>query len=248
MRTFLIFAITAMIVCACQENDRLLYDDGMHDIYYADVTETKDSIYVSLLMAEDVSVTKVQLKLLGNVLPAPLKFKVEVVEERTDAIEGVHYQKLPEYYEFPAGEFTYDMPVTLLKGGPTITERPVNLTLRLVGTEELGIAYTDRAEVRLQIADMLRKPEGEGSFDDMANFRQLFGEYSQTKHLMIIEMVGHDFWDNAEEWAYYPQYPLWDGANMSGYYIPYARRLYKLIKENEIKDENGNVMQLWTCP
>lgn len=245
MRTiFLFFAIAAMVICACQENDRLLYDDGMHDIYYADVTDTKDSVYVSLLMAEDVSVARVQLKLLGNVLSAPLKFKVEVVKERTDAIEGVHYQKLPEYYEFPAGEFTYGMPVTLLKGGPTITERPVNLTLRLVGTDELGVAYADRAEVRLQIADMLRKPEGERYYEDMPMFQQLFGEYSQKKHLMIIEMVGYDFWDNTEE-LYYPQYPIYSREED---YAPYARRLYKLIKENEIKDENGKVMQLWTCP
>lgn len=238
---FLIFAIAVVCFCSCQENDRLLYDEGMHDIYYADVTDTKDSVYISLLTAEEVSVANVQLKLLGNVLSSPLKFKVEVVQERTDAIEGVHYQKLPEYYEFPAGEFTYGMPITLLKGGPTITERPVTLTLRLVGTEELGIAYANRAEIRLQIADMLRKPEGDGYYGDMYRFKVLFGEYSKTKHLMIIEMVGHDFWDNTED-LMYPQYPIY---SRSDYYKPYARRLCKFIMENEIEDENGKIMQGW---
>ncbi len=237
----LISAVALWMLCGCRENERLIYDHKMHDIYYSDVTETRDSMYVSLLAAEENLVAEVKISMLGNVLSEPRRFKAEVVEDRTDAIEGVHYQKLPEYYEFPAGEFSYAMPVVLLKGAPGLTEKPVTLTLRLVETEELGVAYADRAEIRLQIADMLRKPEGDGYYGNMTVFKKLFGEYSRTKHLMIIEMVGHDFWDH-------PEYSPNDLYYQEAYYTPYARRLYKIITSSTILDENGKVMQGWMVP
>lgn len=239
-----ILILTVILLAACQENERLIYNDSMHDIYYSIVTETRDSLYVSLLMAEDVSNANVQIKLLGHVLPAAQKFKVEVVEERSDAKEGVHYLPLPEYYEFPAGVFEYDMPVTLLKGDKSITEKPVTLTLRLVATSELGVAYENRSELRLLIADMLKKPEGEGYYGDMTVFKNLFGEYSKKKHLMIIELVGHDFWDGGYG-SYGGAYGLY---YEKGYYTPYARKLYKIITEQEIRDENGKIIQGWMVP
>lgn len=237
-----LFVLSAMF--ACSENERLVYDDNMHDIYYSVVTENRDSLYVSLLTADEVMTAQVEVSLLGNVLSEPKKFKVEVVKERTDAIEGVHYQKLPEYYEFPVGEFKYQMPVSLIKGDPKLTEQPVTLTLRLLPTNELGIAYQNRSEVRLMIADMLKKPEGEGYFGDMKAFKVLFGEYSRKKHTMIIEMTGHDFWDGN-----YGEYGgIYGIFYEMDYYTPYARKLYKIITENEIKDENDKIIQGWMVP
>ena len=153
------FLLASVILLACSENERMVYDEHMHDIYYSIVTDTRDSLYVSLLMADQILETTVDVKMLGNVLTRPQKFKVEVVGERTDAKEGIHYEKLPEFYEFPAGEFTYKMPVRLIKGDAAIKQKPVTLTLRLVATGELGVAYADKAEIRLLIADMLKKPE-----------------------------------------------------------------------------------------
>ncbi len=112
---------------------------------------------------------------------------------------------MPPYYEFPANVFEYDMPITLLKGDEGITQNPVTLTLRLVETSELGIAYANRSVIRLLIANMLKKPEGDGFYGDMTTFRRLFGEYSRKKHLMIIELIGHDFWDG--------NYGYYGGAN-----------------------------------
>ena len=131
----------------------MVYDEHMHDIYYSIVTDTRDSLYVSLLMADQILETTVDVKMLGNVLTKPQKFKVEVVGERTDAKEGIHYEKLPEFYEFPAGEFIYKMPVRLIKGDAAIKQKPVTLTLRLVATGDLGVAYADKSEIRLLIAD-----------------------------------------------------------------------------------------------
>ena len=235
------------IFCSCSENDRLVYSEGMHDIYYSDVTKDKDSLYVSLLTADQELITTINIKLLGDTLRVPEKFKVEVVPEKTSAKEGVHYKKLPESYEFPVGEFEYKMPVTLIKGDEGITKNPVILALRLVPISNLGIAYTDRSVVRLIISDMLRRPEGDGYYDDMKMFVKLFGEYSRKKHTMIIELTGHDFWD-----LDYGARPDYNGANKiyyeEAYYTPYARKLYKIITENKIEDENGKIMQGWMVP
>ena len=225
------FLLASVILLACSENERMVYDEHMHDIYYSIVTDTRDSLYVSLLMADQILETTVDVKMLGNVLTKPQKFKVEVVGERTDAKEGIHYEKLPEFYEFPAGEFIYKMPVRLIKGDAAIKQKPVTLTLRLVATGDLGVAYADKSEIRLLIADMLKKPEGEGYYGDMTAFKKLFGEYSQKKHMMIIEMTGHDFWEdtygsgNGNYGIYYEE----------DYYTPYARKLYKIITGSEIR-------------
>lgn len=84
----LISAVALWMLCGCRENERLIYDHKMHDIYYSDVTETRDSMYVSLLAAEENLVAEVKISMLGNVLSEPRRFKAEVVEDRTDAIEG----------------------------------------------------------------------------------------------------------------------------------------------------------------
>ena len=120
----------------------------------------------------------------------------------------------------------------------------MSLTLRLLGTSDLGIAYQDRAEIRLVIADMVKMPEGTGYYGDMTAFKNLFGDYSRKKHTMIIELTGHDFWDGnyGDNGGVYGIYYEMD------YYTPYARKLYKIITENEIKDENGNIMQGWMVP
>lgn len=240
MRKLFILLALAAALWACEENDRLLYDENVRDIYYPIITDTRDSLFVSLLTAETVSTTMIEVKLLGNVLSAPEKFKAQVVKEKSTAVEGVHYEPLPEYFEFPAGEFIYKMPVKLIRGDEALAEKPVTLTLRLVPTAGLGIAYVKRAEIRLLISDMLTAPEGDGYYGDMTAFKSLFGDYSVKKHLMIIELTGHDFWDGD-----YGVYGIFEDKS---YYIPYARKLYKIVTENEILDEHGNIIQGWMVP
>ena len=134
-------------------------------------------------------------------------------------------------------ENLFKMPARLIKGDAAIKQKPVTLTLRLVATGELGVAYADKSEIRLLIADMLKKPEGEGYYGDMTAFKKLFGEYSQKKHMMIIEMTGHDFWEDTYGIIY-----------EEDYYTPYARKLYKIITGSEIRNETGKVMQGWNVP
>lgn len=238
----IIFLLALVTLFSCKENERLIYDLSQTEVFFRDVngasTQGVDSMYVSLVTREDVSDVLIPVELLGNLLSAPKKFRVEVVPEKTTAVEGLHYQKLPDYYEFPTDTTTYDVPVVVLKGDEAIKEKSVVLTLRIVETEEIGTVYKDRSEIRLIIADMLKTPAGGANFsDDMTIFIRVFGEYSKVKHQMIIDLVGHDFWDKKPNMFY-----------QLDYYIPYGRKLYTIITGGEYYDENGKLMEGWSLP
>ena len=79
-RIFILFVLA--VLCSCSKNERLVYDLNMHDIYYPIVTETRDSLFVSLLTADEILTATVEVKLLGDVLQSPERFKVEVVKEK----------------------------------------------------------------------------------------------------------------------------------------------------------------------
>ena len=71
----LFILLLGIVFYSCSENDRLIYSEGMHDIYYSDVTKDKDSIFVSLLTAERELTTTINVKLLGCLLyTSSLKF------------------------------------------------------------------------------------------------------------------------------------------------------------------------------
>ena len=60
------FLLASVILLACSENERMVYDEHMHDIYYSIVTDTRDSLYVSLLMADQILETTVDVKMLNG--------------------------------------------------------------------------------------------------------------------------------------------------------------------------------------
>lgn len=75
-RIFILFVLAAL--CSCSKNERLIYDLNMHDIYYPIVTETRDSLFVSLLTADEILTATVEVKLLGDVLQAPRGSKLRL--------------------------------------------------------------------------------------------------------------------------------------------------------------------------
>ncbi len=91
---------------------------------------------------------------------------------------------------------------------------------------------------------MVKMPEGTGYYGDMTAFKKLFGDYSRKKHTMIIELTGHDFWDG--------NYGNYGGRmeSITRWIIIFLMRekLYKIITENEIEDENGNIIPGWMVP
>lgn len=227
----MLFIAAAGLSAACTQNTRLTYDPDMHDVYFDVIKGERDSVYVSLYTCDEVSAHTLKVNMLGNVLPEPMRFAVEVIPEKTTAVEGVHYKKLPEYYEFPAGVFQSDIVFELIKSDPELAKSEKVLGLRLVQISKLGIGFRDRMEIRVKMSTMLRVPQG----SDMNSFVRLFGPYSRVKHEMIIEITGHDLWDSNNPYL----------SLREGYYTPYARKLYKVITEKDYYDETGNLITPW---
>lgn len=89
----LFILLLGIVFYSCSENDRLIYSEGMHDIYYSDVTKDKDSIFVSLLTAERELTTTINVKLLGDTLRVSEKFQVGGDSGKNDSERGC---SLPE--------------------------------------------------------------------------------------------------------------------------------------------------------
>ena len=95
------FLLASVILLACSENGRMVYDEHMHDIYYSIVTDTGIVCMFPLLMADPDSGDDRDPKMLGNVLTKPQKFKVEgrVVKRMPKKVYIM--KNFPEFYEFP---------------------------------------------------------------------------------------------------------------------------------------------------
>lgn len=241
------FAVVLLALTSCTKNDRQFFETKQM-AYFANATEDSYSYNLSLLsQKEDTAEYTFPIMLLGQQSETVLKYKVEVVTDSTTAVVGVHYNALPEYFEFPANSSVANMPITFINTDESLAETPVSLYLRIVDSEDIDAAYSDRIEYKILTSMFLREPEGDPNptytgdisvyYTDGYYFNYLFGTYSQTKHKLIIEMVGHDFWDNKNE----------DGSDPTiysqlVYYKLYARRLYKYLIENELYDEYGNIM------
>lgn len=224
---------------SCKENKRLMYE-GDSSICF-DVSRTKiDTLAFPLLTNEDGHNYNIPVMLIGNKLVTKRKYKVEIVQEGTTATEGLNYEIINEY-TFPTGILKSNFPIKLYKSDSELSTTIKYLTLRIVSTDELNVAFENRSLVVLSLTTMLRVPEGTDYYGDMTFFENMFGPYSKKKHEIIIEIVGHDFWDGG--------YGV-DGGQTGlykeeEYYIPYARALLKYITDDDIYDENNNLIESW---
>lgn len=228
---------------SCKENERLTYD-GETKIYFEKKASRKtDTLFLSIMTSVNGSSFNIPVAILGNALSEEKKYRVEVVPEETTAQENLTYKLESTEFNFPTNTFTSSFPVVMYKNDPELANKYKYLTLRLVPTSDLGVAYEDRSQLVVAVSAMLKVPQGTGSFGDMTTFINLFGPYSRKKHEMIIELTGHDFWDG--------NYGVNGGLGNMGlyseksYYKPFGRVLLKIITENEIIDENGDRIKPW---
>lgn len=231
--------VILLIMVSCNETERLTYEGDTAICF--NVSKTKiDTIAFAILTKEDGSKYDIPVMLIGNLLSSERIYKVEVVANETTATEGVNY-KLENECIFPADTARSNFPVILYKSDPELSEKIKYLTLRLVPTSELGVAFENRSKVVISLTTMLRVPAGTGYYGDMTFFENMFGPYSKKKHEIIIEIVGHDFWDG--------NYGVAGGLNglldEEQYYLPYSRSVLKYFMEHEVYDENGNLIKPW---
>lgn len=232
----LIFIASLFVLASCEKNERMLYDETQ-SVYFKSHTDKADSLTTSLVtkpVGPDTIYIKVQL--LGRYLEQPQKFKLEVISDKTTAVEGKHFASLEEYYEFPVNVPEFDLPIVLIKGDEMLQMQALTLAVRLK-EDELKLGFQDRQYVRIVFSDMFVVPESEsGSYSNMQQFIILFGAYSQVKHRMIFEYLGEDL-PTAQYGMYYKNYDdEWVAA--SKYLSDYCR-------DNEVIDENGKKIFPW---
>ncbi len=250
IRSLIIIVIIACVAgISCTKNERMIYSE-LEKIYFSQYNSTMDSLNYSLIASPEVDTVKLSVKLLGNKLTESKKFKLSVIGSLTDAVEGTHYKTLEEFYEFPVGQFIYELPIIVYKTDESLNEKTVTLAVKLEDTGDLKTAYEDRIKVRIILSNMFSPPVGDGYYGNMTQFIKLFGEYSRVKHQKIIELAGHDF--QADPLNQYGNNPFYkENFHLYfdySYYVPFARILYQYFKENEVLDENGNIIGLWDVP
>lgn len=228
---------------SCKENERLTFD-GENKIYFEKKASRKtDTLFLSIMTSANGFSYDIPVTILGKQLNKAKKYRIAVVPEETTALENLTYKLESNEFDFPVNTFTSSFPVIIYKNDPELANMYKYLTLRLVPTSDLDVAYEDRSQLVIAISAMLKVPQGTGYYGDMTTFVNLFGPYSRKKHEMIIELTGHDFWDG--------NYGVNGGLGNKGlfseinYYKPFARVLLKEITENVIIDENGNRINPW---
>ena len=91
-----------------------------------------------------------QIKLIGVLLEEDTEYRVIVVDSLTTATEDQY--SLPEKTMFRKGEASDVLPVTLKKV-PSLKDKQVYLTLRLVANENFGLGYTGYSDVKIRFND-----------------------------------------------------------------------------------------------
>lgn len=217
MKKFIFFILYLFLgIVGCEEEKGLLFNDkarvkfktgsgsAMEDYSYSfvwkDESTSRDTIFLPIdimggpsdknrqIMLEQVSEYDVSYEKdkWGHVIDS-------VVTERTDkAVADQHYVAFdnPEYQKLSivsAGEVSSRIGVIVLRA-PSLVENKVRLRIRLKANDDFELGESKFLERTIVISDMLEKP----SNWDSRYMDRLLGNYSKTKHQLMIKVVGKD--------------------------------------------------------
>ena len=208
---------------------------GKEGIYFNATDGSIDSLYFSFLgKISDVDTINIPVKVMGNALSTDGTYKVVIDEEKTTAVEGVHYKKLEESYVFPANKFGTDFKLIVNRDDPALLTEDRMIALKLIPSENFDLGYSNRVNLRVFITNRLIKP----SYWDTYLYIY-FGEYSKVKHNIAINIQGHDF-------------PVLESEAKSAakgfgstYWMVQGRAVCNYIIQNDVNDENGNKIYPW---
>jgi hypothetical protein len=187
------FVFALLFFWACENELDGIYS-GDQAVYFPYFTESSDSITYSFLgNPRDKDTIFLPLRLQGYVMDVPQRLQLRIVDAKSTAREGVHFEPLAAYYQFPANAFEYHLPIVLIKH-PDLNHGPQVLALELAGTEELLVADLSRASVRIVFSNIAMKPDIWETI-----LAPWFGDYSRIKHLVCMEIMGMPFPQSAVE-------------------------------------------------
>lgn len=97
---------------SCSETDYPLFDDSVINIYFTNDSTSYSFGITPLSVTEQV--IEMPVKIIGAPTDAARSFKIEVVQEKTNAQENVHF-KLPETLEIAKDSINGIVPITLIR-------------------------------------------------------------------------------------------------------------------------------------
>ncbi len=182
-----IIVVLAVSIWAC-ENDPAGFYEGRQAVYFPAFSVNADSTVFSFLgSAKDVDTVFIDVKLLGYARPETQTMAVRVNPDLTTAVDGVHFESIRPYYEFPPNTYDYQLPI-VLKNHPDLDETTVTLAIEIIESEDLEVAFMDHSRARIVFSNIVMKP---AIWDQY--LAPWFGAYSRIKHIVCMEIMGQAF-------------------------------------------------------
>lgn len=182
MKYFIIMIVFVWLY-GCQESEFTTYESAN---YVQFVRSLEDSTTVSFTFypEQDELLWPLPLEITGVPVDQVLNYKVIVDEEYSTAIEGLHFELLPEMNIKPlaVGDTCW---IRLIKT-PEMKTKEFRIVLRLVDSEMLLRGQLDYSIAVIRVNDKISRPDW---WDDNVVWYYL-GEYSDKKFSLFIDVTG----------------------------------------------------------
>lgn len=179
-KSLLILFLVAFVSC---ESIDPIYYDSVARIYFED--EQTDYSFGDKPLSIEETIVEIKVRIMGESTTATRRFKVEVDEEETTAIEGVQYEALPSDFEVLQDSIYGYIPVKLLRSGIDGTvEESLMITLHLIDGGDFVTGVKESLSTKLKFNNYLEEP----SWWSWIGY--YVGDYAPEKYQKYIEIHG----------------------------------------------------------
>jgi len=182
--------LAATMLFACKKDTKLLYN-SRDNIYlnYKDKDGNQDTAALTYSFAYNPTLSKdtiwVPVIISGQRVKRARQFVLSVTDTATTAKAGLHYEALKPFYIMPADSGTTHVPVIIKNTDPALSEKSVNLALRVSG----GTDFDSSLPVALRSKSIfysarLEKPGW------WIYWQGQLGDYGRVKHQLFLISSG----------------------------------------------------------
>lgn len=224
----IIIAFFTFVLSSCQENERMVYNEKAG--LYIEMPDKGDSVVFSFTMSKyEEDTLKLVVNLLGKTTSYDRPFKIKL-NDGTTAVEGTHFEKLEDHYILSKNSAKITIPIYINKTDD-LDEVIESIDISIVEDDTFSIGYKDKNRMRYFITNKLVRPY---YWDDL--LVDYFDEYSEVKHQICIDLMGHDFPLTEDE--------IYD-KELFSYYMKMGRKAAMYFALNEVRDENNKLINTW---
>lgn len=171
LRYILAASVLAVVLHSCDQDINFPYE-GKDRIQFQHYTTNynsvrlyTDSVVFSFGLLDDsikADTAKIPMEFLGKGSDQPRTYKVVVVPDSTNAVEGVHYQKFNEMQTFRAGEFTDTLRILVYRDQLSTSFRnpqTIRLDLKLEPTDDFDLGLEGGIKRKVLLNNYLSEPD-----------------------------------------------------------------------------------------